>query len=134
MNKLLDPNKIWEVTTEGDCEGKSIKSFGYFQGTVLDIATKLRGNEAYQLSFREFALAKYPVLSDRQVDKDSVSFSVSGYSKEQLEKELKGKVEHSSLYGAVTLKLSKDAIKEAKIQAAKAKLSDEEKQLLGIID
>lgn len=35
------PVGLWKVTTEGDCEGKSTKDLGTYEGHIVDIARKL---------------------------------------------------------------------------------------------
>lgn len=132
MSQLLNPNGLWEVSTEGDCEGKSIKHLGTYQGSVLDIAKRLRGQEFYQLSFKEVKTSPNPVLTEKQCKKSSVHFSVEGLSKEALAKELKGLVKESNFYGAVKLELSQKEILEEERRIALSKLSDKEKELLGV--
>ena len=47
----LSPVGIWSVTTEGDCEGKSIRQLGTFKGHVVDIAKRLATEAVYGLRF-----------------------------------------------------------------------------------
>jgi hypothetical protein len=47
----LNPVGTWKVTTEGDCEGKSVKSLGTHVGHVADIAFALRTSAMYNLNF-----------------------------------------------------------------------------------
>lgn len=46
-------NEIWEVTTEGDVEGKTTVSLGLFQGNPVDIALFLGKKSYYQLQFKK---------------------------------------------------------------------------------
>lgn len=48
----FDPLGVWRVTTEGDCEGRSVRQLGTYEGHVLDIAKQLAGQAYYQLDFR----------------------------------------------------------------------------------
>lgn len=43
----------WEVTTEGDCEGRTIKRLGIHEGHIADIAAKLANQVGYSLSFEK---------------------------------------------------------------------------------
>lgn len=43
---------IWEVTTEGDCEGRSVKRLGRFEGYMDDIALALAPQTYYTLKFK----------------------------------------------------------------------------------
>lgn len=42
-----NPVDTWVITTEGDCEGKSVKSLGTFTGHLGDILLKLHENAYY---------------------------------------------------------------------------------------
>lgn len=46
-----DPIGLWNVTTEGDCEGRSIDKIGIHEGHFADIALQFAGRTAYSLSF-----------------------------------------------------------------------------------
>ena len=41
----------WQVTTEGDCEGRTTKQLGTYDGHVADIAFRLGNCGGYQLAF-----------------------------------------------------------------------------------
>jgi DNA-directed RNA polymerase subunit RPC12/RpoP len=43
---------VWNVTTEGDCEGKSIKNLGQYEGHIDEIALYLADKCYYSLCFR----------------------------------------------------------------------------------
>jgi hypothetical protein len=47
-----DPVGIWQVTTEGDCEGKSVRNLGAFEGHIVDIAYALADQCYYTLTFK----------------------------------------------------------------------------------
>lgn len=42
---------IYNVKTEGDCEGRTMRSLGYFEGSIQDIALFLADQCAYKLQF-----------------------------------------------------------------------------------
>ena len=47
-----NPYGLWEVTTEGDCEGRSRKGLGVFEGYLDDIAFYLANKAYYTLEFK----------------------------------------------------------------------------------
>ena len=49
------PIGVWKVTTEGDCEGRSTKTIGVFEGHVVDIALQLSKQSYYSLMFSPVA-------------------------------------------------------------------------------
>lgn len=42
---------LWRVTTEGDCEGRSVRDLGTYEGHIDDIAFKLASQAYYSLRF-----------------------------------------------------------------------------------
>lgn len=46
------PKGLWEVTTEGDCEGKTTLHLGVYKGHVVDIALRLANKSYYGLHFK----------------------------------------------------------------------------------
>lgn len=49
--EYLQPDQLWHITTEGDCEGKSTRSLGYYKGNIADIALYLADMALYSLNF-----------------------------------------------------------------------------------
>jgi hypothetical protein len=45
------PYALWNVTTEGDCEGKTIKKLGKWEGFIDEIALYLEPEAFYKLEF-----------------------------------------------------------------------------------
>lgn len=43
----------WKVTTEGDCEGRTVKNLGIFIGNIDDIALHLADKNYYSLNFQK---------------------------------------------------------------------------------
>lgn len=69
-----NPFGTWKVTTEGDCEGRSIKTIGVFEGHIVDIALELGQQGGYSLSFEPFILKN--LASPVRVEKIEVSFPI----------------------------------------------------------
>lgn len=42
---------LWQVTTEGDCEGRSVRDLGIHEGDIMHIAQTLADKEYYKLTF-----------------------------------------------------------------------------------
>lgn len=125
--------RLWEVSTEGDIEGRSIKNIGIFMGNLLEIAKRLRGMPVYQLYFKEIKPSEYPSLSESSTSRKEVNFSVAGFSKEELLKELQDhNIEPSNFYKAVKLTFSEEELIDLKRQRALAKLTEEELKLLNL--
>ncbi|AMO25932.1 hypothetical protein Blue_109 [Bacillus phage Deep Blue] len=73
----FDPLGVWKVTTEGDCEGRSTRNLGTYEGHVLDIAKQLAGQAYYQLDFRRVTPKK--VDSSPVSTKQEVNFRVADH-------------------------------------------------------
>ena len=48
-DKNIDVYGLWQVSTEGDCEGRTIKSLGLWEGFIDDIALHLADRVMYNL-------------------------------------------------------------------------------------
>lgn len=69
---LVDsPLRWWEVTTEGDCEGRSTTYLGRHYGHLVDIAIALRGAVNYKLTFKPIE-RKYDPSSEVSIDLSSI--------------------------------------------------------------
>lgn len=72
----FDPEGVWKVTTEGDCEGRSTRHLGTYEGHILDVVRQLAGQAYYQLTFErvkpEVAIRRY------KGSRRSVQFHVTG--------------------------------------------------------
>lgn len=53
-----NPIGTWEVTTENDCEGRTTKTLGVYEGHVVDIARNLGPQAYYGLTFRKLKVSK----------------------------------------------------------------------------
>lgn len=72
----FNPEGVWKVTTEGDCEGRSTRQLGTYEGHILDVVRQLAGQAYYQLTFErvkpEVAIRRY------KGSRRSVQFHVTG--------------------------------------------------------
>lgn len=51
-DKYKDPVSVWQITTEGDCEGRSTTNLGVYRGHVAEIAFYLADKCYYTLQFK----------------------------------------------------------------------------------
>jgi len=70
----LSPVGVWNVQTEGDCEGRSIRSLGVFEGHIVDIAASLAQFAMYDLSFSPATKEQLPYA--RGFGKVSISLPI----------------------------------------------------------
>lgn len=63
----VPPVGTWEVTTEGDCEGKTTRRLGTFTGHVADIAATLAPQKEYGLTFTPVKPSRLPPAGPRMV-------------------------------------------------------------------
>lgn len=47
----VSPVGLWRVTTEGDCEGRTTRQLGVYDGHIADIAARLADRVYYSLTF-----------------------------------------------------------------------------------
>jgi len=47
------PEGLWEITTEGDCEGRTVNQLGIEYGNIFDLAKKYSGHCMYSLRFEK---------------------------------------------------------------------------------
>ena len=67
-------NTVYHVKTYGDCEGRTVKSLGFWKGNLADIVVQLHRKAVYELMFEE-VLPKTPISTLVLSKKDfSVSF------------------------------------------------------------
>jgi len=128
----LTDKKLWRVTTEGDCEGRSIKNLGTFNGNIVDIAKRLSSLSYYVLDFCEIEHTKLPSV---KTIRNSVDIRVHKLGQMNLLNELSlygCDVEKSKYYKSVHLNIKVDEVKRLKKKIALDKLSEEEKELLGL--
>ena len=134
-----NPYGIWIVTTEGDCEGRSTRHLGVFQGYIDDIAFALAEKCCYSLEF-EKVCTDIPVPK-RALDEVNVTLDINpetwklspidriGFFRNMLQ-DRNTFVSKGSAYASVTL--SRKNLEKDKREVALAKLTAEEKVLLGL--
>lgn len=139
------PYGMWTVTTEGDCEGRTVRQLGTFEGFIDEIAFALAGKCYYSLRFssaKELPNAAQGTAVNISLDIDSGTWDMN--SKERAEffrRMLAGRnvsVKEGQYYASIILVdgsspeeiLRKE--NELKKKQALAKLSEEERKLLGL--
>lgn len=131
----------WQVSTEGDEEGKSIRNLGVFLGNIDEIAFALADKVMYTLNFEAVAPDHIPVPKEHALRinvflcLENVSYGDSNTRANIMREMLKDtniSVKNGPGYGNVTLIRPEDPdrIKETKIKTVLNKLTDEEKELL----
>ena len=60
MKKQYAAYGLWQVTTEGDCEGKTTTNLGVHEGYLDDIAFSLGSRAYYSLQFQKMDKSKKP--------------------------------------------------------------------------
>lgn len=135
-----NPFGIWHVTTEGDCEGHSPRDLGFHEGYIDEIALALADKCFYSLYFVAINIHSLDITPTRKtVD---VTFGVNSGTWAMTPKEcvtaikdvMKDRpiqVEQSCRTGAVVF-TTETKTKEEKRQEVLAKLSPEERQILGL--
>ena len=141
-NNYVNPYGLWKVETEGDCEGRSVRQLGIYEGYIDEIAFGLADKCYYSLQFTY--LSKDDINQKFVPKKDSVNINLNIESKtwdlkpdervKWFENFLIGRdviVSRGSSYAAVTIsnrKTNDDIVR----QTALDKLTKEEKEVLGI--
>lgn len=138
---------LWKVTTEGDCEGKTTRNLGIYEGNISDIAFYLKNKCEYSLRFSSAKATKidsYDVTHygyvNISLDIDSGTWNMSpgdrvNYFKALLNtenREHKITVEPGNSYASVKL-VGYDSHEEYVRKTALEKLTDEEKEVLGLL-
>lgn len=132
-------NSLWEVTTGSDCEGKSIKNLGIYQGDLSDIAFYLADKCCYRLCFKQIEFKKAGKATGKKVNIslniDSNTWSMNPKDRVKAVKNMLNNdnviVKESNYYACVTL--CKDTTKEDALKSnALAKLTEEEIKALGL--
>ena len=138
---------LWKVTTEGDCEGKTTRNLGIYEGNISDIAFYLKDKCEYSLRFSPAKATK--IDSDDvthygcvniSLDIDSGTWNMSpedrvNYFKILLYTENREHVitvEPGQYYASVKL-VGYDSHEEYVRKTALEKLTDEEKEVLGLL-
>lgn len=135
-----NPYGIWRVTTEDDCEGKSICDLGIHKGYIDDIAFGLADKQYYSLQFsavdpreldmtpkRNEVFVSLDIDSDTwgMKDKELISFW------EEMMKNRNVTVRKGRGYNVVTLTSNRRTVEDIR-QEALAKLTEKERAALGL--
>jgi hypothetical protein len=80
-NDMATPEKVYHVTTEGDCEGRSIRNLGFASGEIADIEAFYQPQKTYEIYIKEITVKEITPQSAAERD-------VLIYKKKELEKEL----------------------------------------------
>lgn len=137
---------IWTVTTEGDCEGRSVSNLGTYEGYIDEIALNLAGRALYGLRFepaKQIEKEARPGTSVQvSLGYESGTWDLKGQSLvEYFKKMLAGRnvsVTKGQSYACVKItdgdspEEQERRANELKRKQALAKLSAEERKLLGL--
>ena len=144
-NNYTSAQGFWKVTTEGDCEGKSIRDLGVHYGYLDDIAFALADKCYYSLCFKLVDPMTLDVPTKNKVnivlDIDSGTWDMASSSRvafvENMLKDRDVSVKASNYFASVelamgkTIEQQKAREKEMLKKQALSKLSEAERSALG---
>lgn len=144
--KNLPAYGIWTVTTEGDCEGRSVRNLGTYEGYIDEIALNLAGRAYYGLRFepaKQIEKEAKPGTSVQiSLGIDTGTWDLKGPDRvAYFKKMLAGRnvsVSEGTYYACVKItdgdspEEQERRANELKREQALAKLSAEERKLLGL--
>lgn len=134
-----NPYGTWKVTTEGDCEGRTVTDLGTYTGFIDEIAFALGRKCYYVLNFKAVSLStpKLTPLTSKvniQLDVGSGTWDIGDTKRVAFAKELfKGrdvKVTPCNYYATFTIEAGN--AEQTKRANALSKLTPEERSLLGL--
>jgi hypothetical protein len=139
MNKYKTTYGLWQVTTEGDVEGKSTTQLGTHEGYIDEIALHLADKQFYGLTFKQIKpIEKFEPTRSKVNVQLAIDSGTWDTGREQLAAEMREffadrpvHIEPCNYYASFTITTEKD-IRAEDIRRAKAKLTDYEKELLGV--
>ena len=131
----------WQVSTEGDEEGKSIRNLGVFHGNIDEIAFALADKAMYSLDFKQINPNNIPTPEEYKtrveicLDLKDIPYGDSRARiniMQEMLSETNISVEKGNTYSGVSLIRPEDPhrVKESKIKTILSKLTDEERELL----
>jgi len=141
----LEAYGYWNVSTEGDCEGRSVSNLGTFRGHIDEIAFHLADKCYYSLSFSP--IDENQLVPEFHIKRPEVNISLDIQSgtwdmtskkrRDFVAKLLKDRpdveVEEGQFYASVKLISGKKKSKQEIIREnALSKLNEEEKKVLGL--
>lgn len=133
----------YKVTTEGDCEGKSVRDLGTYTGYIDEIAFALADKCYYKLCFHKVEPQKLDMTPKRDtveisLDIDSGTWDLDVSNKEALNyfkrffSDRDVEVVSAGGYGSCKITTHKETIIEKRKKILN-KLSNEEKKILGLV-
>lgn len=133
---------VFKVTTEGDCEGRSVRDLGTYKGYIDEIAFALADKCYYSLTFHqinpeEHKLDMTPKRKEVVITLDIDSGTWDLEEKDRIKyfknlfKDRDIEVSNSNFYASAKISTNKKT-KEEKKQEILNKLTDEEKEILGL--
>ena len=139
---FTEPYGLWEVSTEGDCEGRSTRKLGIFRGNYQDIAFALADKCYYVLWFKKLDETKFNLPKVKTRDSVDILFDDSHSIArddmvEQVQRVLSTdptiSVQPGRWGGCVKLCSKKDEedIRQIAIEKMRKTLSEEEMKALG---
>lgn len=139
---------VWEVTTEGDCEGRTTRNLGIHEGFIDEIAFKLADQAEYKLQFKWLqprSIAEKPAVATEvhiSLSIDTGTWDTHGSERTEIFRSfLHGRdveVQDGQFYASVKLLAGADdesrALHESQVKraVALAKLTDQDKEVLGL--
>ena len=138
--RYQDPYGTWNVTTEGDVEGKTVTNLGNFTGYVDEIALHLADKCYYSLKFTKTKpVSEYtPKRTSVNIafDIESNTWDLDAIDRielfRQIFKNRPVNVKDGQYYASVVIDVVESEKKEILKKQALEKLSPEEKEALGI--
>lgn len=70
------PEQLWEITTEGDCEGRTVKELGTHKGYLVDLAARFADQACYTLYFKAVEAKTLPECKELPVDGVAVALDI----------------------------------------------------------
>jgi len=132
----------WVVTTEGDCEGRSIRNLGTHTGWLDTIALNLAKNVYYSLRFKKVEpnidAEKLPTATEVSVsmDIDSGTWDMKNDERAKVLREVfKDRpvvIKESNFYASFIISIEPERKEEILRQQALAKLTEADRKLLGL--
>jgi len=137
-----DPNQYWEVTTEGDCEGRTVIHLGVYRGLFYEIALHLADKCYYMLTFRNVDIPDVlkptgnSVCVGFDINSGFWDFSPStraDFISEKVDKNAPVTITKANTYAGFMVELKKKKSKDDFIrEQALSKLTEKERKVLGL--
>ena len=139
---FMEPYGLWEVSTEGDCEGRSVRKLGIFRGNYQDIAFALADKCYYVLWFKKLDETKFNLPKVKTRDSVDILFDDShSISRDEMVANVKAvlsadptiSVQPGRWGGCVKLcsKKTEEDLRKVAIEKMRQTLSEEEMKALG---